>query len=74
VKEVPINADSSIRCNCDPVSNVSDLSKSQNVKHNLHNISTLLGIIILGKPLDANTDSSIRCNFDHVSNVSDLRE
>jgi hypothetical protein len=65
------NADSSIRCNFDPVSNVNDLSEWQDEKHDLHMISTFAGIIIFCKPLDENANSSIRRNFDPVSNVSD---
>jgi hypothetical protein len=67
------NADSSIRCNFDPVSNVKDVSDLQDEKHDLYKISTFAGIIMLCKPLDENAYSSIRCNFDLVPNASDLQ-
>jgi hypothetical protein len=65
------NANSSIRCNFDPVSNATDRSDLQDQKHDLHKTSTFPGIIMLRKPVQENAHSSIRCNFDPVSNVSD---
>jgi hypothetical protein len=43
-KSLDENADSSIRCNFDPVSNVSDLSEDQFEKHDLHKTSRDDGI------------------------------
>jgi hypothetical protein len=39
LKEAPKNVDSSIRCNFDSVSNVSDGSQGQSEKYNLHKTS-----------------------------------
>jgi hypothetical protein len=41
VKPLPINADSSIRCNCEFDSNVTDVSDWQLEKQNSHKISIL---------------------------------
>jgi hypothetical protein len=42
----PGNADSSIRCNLEPFSNMIDSSKSHQIKHDLQTISTEDGIMI----------------------------
>jgi hypothetical protein len=62
------NADSSIRRNFDPVSNVSDLSERSFKKHDLHMISTYARLITFCNLLDKNADILIHCNFDPVSN------
>jgi hypothetical protein len=73
-KPLDENANSSICCNFDPVSNANGLSEVQDEKHDLHKISTLGGIIMPCTPLDEKVYSSIRCNFDPPSNVSDVSE
>jgi hypothetical protein len=74
VKPLCANADSSIRCNFEFISNVSDVSDSHLEKHSLQRTSTEEGIIIAVKPLHANADASIRCNFEFISNVTDVSE
>jgi hypothetical protein len=51
-KPLDENADSSIRCNFDPVANISDLDEPQYEKHDLHKISRLARIVMLYKSLD----------------------
>jgi hypothetical protein len=65
------NADSSIRRNFDPVSNVSDLSDLSErsfKKHNLYMISIHAGLIMFCNLLDKNVGLLIYRNFDPVSN------
>jgi hypothetical protein len=75
VKRLPENAYSSIRCNFEFDSNVTDVSNQHCRKQDLHNTSTDAGISILVKSLIENAYSSIRCNFEfdaNVTHVSDL--
>jgi hypothetical protein len=53
LKPLPANADSSIRCDCEFDSNVSDLSDLQGETQDLHNISTHRGTYIVAKRLCA---------------------
>jgi hypothetical protein len=74
LKPLPRNADSSIRCNFEFDSNVTDVSDLQLEKQDLHKTSTDVEISIVLKPLPANADSSIQCNFEFDSNVTDVSE
>jgi hypothetical protein len=65
------NADSSIRSNCDSVSNGTNSNCSRQEKPNLLKILTDDEIGIDFDPIEANADSSIRYNCDSVSNVTD---
>jgi hypothetical protein len=74
VKPLHANADSSIRCNFELDSNVTDESDLQKEKHDLHTTSTDAGTSIVFKPVHANASSSIRCNFEFNSNVTDISD
>jgi hypothetical protein len=58
-KSVPLNAYSSIRCNFEFDSNVTDVSDVQLEKQDLPITSIDAGIWIVFKPLSENADSSI---------------
>jgi hypothetical protein len=73
-KPLHANADSSIRCNFEFDSNVTDASGLQSQKQDLHTTSIEAGISMVLKPLHANADSSIRCNFEFDSNVTDVSD
>jgi hypothetical protein len=74
LKPLCANAYSSIRCNFEFDSNVTDVSDSQLEKQDLPSTSTDAGTAIVLKPLPANADSSIRCNFEFDSNATDVSE
>jgi hypothetical protein len=73
-KPLHANAYSSIRCNFEFDSNVTDVSDVQLQKQDLHKTSTEAGIRMVFKPLSANASSSIRCNFEFDSNVTDVSD
>jgi hypothetical protein len=73
-KSLPRNADSSIRCNFEFDSNVTNVSDLQLEKQDLHTASTDAGISMVSKPLSRNADSSIRCNCEFDSNVTDVSD
>jgi hypothetical protein len=68
---LPKNADSSIRSNREPLSNVTDSSDSHQAKLPLPKTTTEDGIKIDFNPLHENAYSSIRSNREPLSNVTD---
>jgi hypothetical protein len=74
VNQLSENAYSSIRCNFEFDSNVTDVSELHLSKQDLHNTSTDAGMSIVVKPLHENAYSSIRCNFEFDSNVTHVSE
>jgi hypothetical protein len=73
-KPLSANAYSSIRCNFEFDSNVTEVSDVQLAKQYLHTTSTDAGTSILLKPLLANALASIRCNLEFDSNVTDVSD
>jgi hypothetical protein len=74
LKPLAANADSSIRCNFESDSNVTDTSNWHGEKQDVQSTSTDAGTIILFIPLSVNANSSIRCNFESDSNVTDTSD
>jgi hypothetical protein len=69
-KSLSANEDSSIHCNFEFDSNVTDVSNVHLSKQNSRTTSTDAGISIVLKAHPSNADASIRCNFEFDSNVT----